>query len=180
MNLKTNQGQPKSALSVRINIWGGCHEIFVATWFWKKCIGIFVILVLGFGILSLGIFEFFHVVYYVSRLWVALSRTVEHPKRHPIERRMKILNYFPCYLTPLLFIPGFPFQVDHSLTIVWRHNNHTRFRIWSAMISQEITYSPVCDQPGVIHLYDPDYGQPEFMKSPDYGQTVIKNGPDNG
>ena len=27
--------------------------------------------------------------------------------------------------------PGFPDQADHSLTIVWRHTNHTKFRIWS-------------------------------------------------
>ena len=25
--------------------------------------------------------------------------------------------------------PGFPDQADHSLTIVWRHTNHTKFRI---------------------------------------------------
>ena len=28
-------------------------------------------------------------------------------------------------------LPGFPDQADHSLTIVWRHTNHTKFRIWS-------------------------------------------------
>ena len=27
--------------------------------------------------------------------------------------------------------PGFPDQVDHSLTIVWHHANHTKFRILS-------------------------------------------------
>ena len=30
-----------------------------------------------------------------------------------------------------LKIPGFLDQADHSLTIVWRHTNHTKFRTWS-------------------------------------------------
>ena len=29
-----------------------------------------------------------------------------------------------------LYYPGFPDQADHSLTIVWRHTNHTKFRVW--------------------------------------------------
>ena len=31
----------------------------------------------------------------------------------------------------VLSFPGFPDQADHSLTIVWRHTNHTKFLIWS-------------------------------------------------
>ena len=37
------------------------------------------------------------------------------------------------------------------------------------MISYEIMYGPHYGQPGIIHLYNPDYGQPEFMNGPHYG-----------
>ena len=66
--------------------------------------------------------------------------------------------------------PGFPDQADHSLTIVWRHTNHTKFRIRSChdQLGNHI-WSRDHGQPGIIHLYDPNNGQPEVMNGPDYG-----------
>ena len=39
------------------------------------------------------------------------------------------LKYFGNCFT--IGYPGFPDQADHSLTIIWRHTNDRKFRIWS-------------------------------------------------